>query len=61
MNKKSFLIMTFLFLLMASFSCNKTNSKKSIENRPVQKKLSQQPKILKEHITDFLNNITIDK
>lgn len=32
-----------------------------IENRPVQKKLSQQPKILKEHITNFLNNINIDK
>ena len=32
-----------------------------IEKLPVQKTLSQEPKILQEHITNFLNNIEIEK
>jgi hypothetical protein len=32
-----------------------------LDKLPVQKKLSHEPKAVQEHITDFLNNITIDK
>ena len=35
--------------------------KAEIEKLPVQKTLSQEPKILQEHLTDFLNNMEIEK